>query len=43
MRDQGNHTAEASIPLCDIQMQRLPEVRFTAMLGKEPEVDLALV
>ena len=25
------------------QMQRIPELRFSATLGKEPEVELALV
>jgi hypothetical protein len=33
----------ASTPSSAFQLQRIPELRFSATLGQEPEVELALV
>jgi hypothetical protein len=41
--DRGNHTVGAFTPSCNTQMQRAPELRFSATLGQEPEIEVALV
>jgi hypothetical protein len=33
----------ATTSLYSFQMQRMPELRFSATLGEEPEIELALV